>query len=603
MSLCNELKKCIDRHQIISFDIFDTLLLRPYAKPTDLFLHLEKLESTEDFANARIKAEQIARKNHYDKEDITLDEIYNEIERKFVNFKEKELALEKQILQPNSEMKEIFEYAKNRGKRVIIVSDMYLSSDFLKSVLEEKGFIGFEKLYVSSKYGKLKYSGNLFKEVLNNLKISPKKILHIGDSEHNDFIMPQKLGISSFLYPNNTQKILNNNYRIKKLLQENPNSIGFSMIIGAYSIWSIKNKNTDYWCKFGYNIAGPICLNFMNWIYSNLVNKNIDNVIFIARDGYILQKIFNLIDKKNIPNHYIYAPRSLNLICRLNYEKEGNFVYEHTQTILNFYKQKDKELLSLPKASSSKDSLKQLEDNICKIKKLAEVEKEHYRTYIRQKDIKGNVATIDSVSMFFSAQRFFENLFPESSFTGFYYQIQAGANLTPNVLSYKNIAPYSQDLKLIEFIMTAPEPPISYMDNGMPVYKEISEEEQKRINACAKFSEAALTFAEDILKFFNSSMLYLTPSEISDYIENFIQFPDNEDKKAFSDVLFAYDPEHKKYIHLFDFWQLDNIEHGEDITLMLANFPIFTLKKRQSFTDVLLFNIPILTISQKEELQ
>ena len=28
--------------------------------------------------------------------------------------------------------------------------------------------------------------------------------------------------------------------------------------------------------QFGYNIAGPICLNFMNWIYSNLVNKNID---------------------------------------------------------------------------------------------------------------------------------------------------------------------------------------------------------------------------------------------------------------------------------------------------------------------------------------
>ena len=29
----------IKKHNIISFDIFNTLLIRPYVKPTDLFLH------------------------------------------------------------------------------------------------------------------------------------------------------------------------------------------------------------------------------------------------------------------------------------------------------------------------------------------------------------------------------------------------------------------------------------------------------------------------------------------------------------------------------------------------------------------------------------
>ena len=37
------LKDKIEKAKIVSFDIFDTLLLRPYAKPVDLFLHLEKL--------------------------------------------------------------------------------------------------------------------------------------------------------------------------------------------------------------------------------------------------------------------------------------------------------------------------------------------------------------------------------------------------------------------------------------------------------------------------------------------------------------------------------------------------------------------------------
>ena len=33
----------IKKHNIISFDIFDTLLIRPYVKPTDLFLHKDNI--------------------------------------------------------------------------------------------------------------------------------------------------------------------------------------------------------------------------------------------------------------------------------------------------------------------------------------------------------------------------------------------------------------------------------------------------------------------------------------------------------------------------------------------------------------------------------
>lgn len=603
MPFLDTIKTQIDKHQIISFDIFDTLLLRPYVKPTDLFLHLEKIENTANFSSVRIEAEGRARQKHSNKEDITIDEIYDEIGEKYQCFKEKEMKMERQVLVANPEMKEVYDYALSQGKRIIIVSDMYLPEDFLADVLKEKGYNGFEKLFVSSRYGKLKYSGNLFKEVVHELDILPKKILHIGDSKRNDYLMPQKLGLNACLYPNPTQHLLENNYRLRKLMQEHPNSLGFSMIIGAFCIWSINNKAADYWHKFGYIVAGPVCFNFINWIYNDLKNKHIDNLVFIARDGYILKKIFDLINDKKISTHYIYAPRSLNLICRLNYEKEGNFVYEHTQTILNFYKQKDKDLSGLSRVNTAKDGLKQIEDNIDKIRSLAEKEKENYKNYIKQKNIKGNIATVDSVSMFFSAQRFFEDLFPKNKFIGYYYQIQTGATLTDNVFSYKNIAPYSHDLKLIEFIMTAPEPPIRYIENGKPIYKEISDEERNRMNACEKFSETALVFAENIKKFFNSNNLYLTASEMYDFIENFIQFPDMDDKEAFSNVLFAYDPEHKKYIHLFDFWQTNRIEHGLDVILPFCNFPIFTLKKRHSFTEVLLLNIPVLTISQIEELQ
>ena len=110
MTLLNEIKQQIDSHEIISFDIFDTLLLRPYVKPTDLFLHLEKLEELKGFAQARIEAERKARKTHSHLEDITIDEIYNEITDKYKYLKQKEMDLEMQVLQPNPEMKEVYDY-------------------------------------------------------------------------------------------------------------------------------------------------------------------------------------------------------------------------------------------------------------------------------------------------------------------------------------------------------------------------------------------------------------------------------------------------------------------------------------------------------------
>ena len=56
-----ELEAKIDLAKVVSFDIFDTLVFRIYRKPTDLFLHLERASGRKGFANARIKAERIAR--------------------------------------------------------------------------------------------------------------------------------------------------------------------------------------------------------------------------------------------------------------------------------------------------------------------------------------------------------------------------------------------------------------------------------------------------------------------------------------------------------------------------------------------------------------
>ena len=51
--IINKLKNLIDNHDVISFDIFDTLLLRPFLLPTDLFAYLGQQENVPEFCTIR----------------------------------------------------------------------------------------------------------------------------------------------------------------------------------------------------------------------------------------------------------------------------------------------------------------------------------------------------------------------------------------------------------------------------------------------------------------------------------------------------------------------------------------------------------------------
>ena len=143
------IKKEIQSHDIISFDIFDTLLIRPYLRPKDLFLHIERSLNLEHFQESRIIAEETARKK-IKRADITIDEIYDEINDSFKSVKEQELQWEERVLQPNPLMLDIYNTAKNSGKKIVIASDMYLPTGFIEKVLKKNGFDKYYKLYVSN---------------------------------------------------------------------------------------------------------------------------------------------------------------------------------------------------------------------------------------------------------------------------------------------------------------------------------------------------------------------------------------------------------------------------------------------------------------------
>lgn len=68
------------------------------------------------------------------------------------------------------------------------------------------------------------------------------------------------------------------------------------------------NKNKDYFWKRGYNCLGPLLYSYSKWLEENFLKEKYDNIFFLSRDGFIMQKAFEILNSK-IKTKYLYASR------------------------------------------------------------------------------------------------------------------------------------------------------------------------------------------------------------------------------------------------------------------------------------------------------
>lgn len=264
MNNYRKIQNVVDNYKIISFDIFDTLLKRNVMKPSDIFCLVEKEynlyneKKILDFKKLRIEAESAARMKS-SKEDVLLEDIYKELgveDIVAIKLMEIELKIEQDFLMPNQDMKTIYEYALSKGKKIIIVSDMYLSKTFIQSILSRCGYKNYSDIYISSEIGYLKSSGKLFKHIIKLNNFNPKDILHIGDAKKGDWLMPKLYGIKSIkldTFDNNLIYTDTSNMDISK------------SIVSAF----INNRYVDdRYSQIGSETLGPLIFGFCEWLHS-----------------------------------------------------------------------------------------------------------------------------------------------------------------------------------------------------------------------------------------------------------------------------------------------------------------------------------------------
>lgn len=322
----NKLRKHIIKNiessnvEYVSFDIFDTLLVRPCVNTSAIFeLLAEKVNKkfNINFLKMRLNAEAGI-------DNASIYDIYNNIKAKY-NLPEhvanellqEEIAIESKLLSVRKDVKDFYDLAVANNKKIIAISDMYLPSDVLSQVLKKNGYDKIIKVYVSNEYKARKNEGELFKFVID--EVGTNKIFHIGDNKKADYIMAKKNSVKAGYYPSVMELLSSSNSLFYKMINGLNAKYSFSksIFIGLTlnNYWfnkksydsTVLNSLQDFTNLF---LAPYTCFIAFLMQKNALIQKLYKKIYFVARDGFLPERVYKLLNNgKYIPSEYVYASR------------------------------------------------------------------------------------------------------------------------------------------------------------------------------------------------------------------------------------------------------------------------------------------------------
>ena len=400
--------------ETVSFDIFETLVFRDVTKPIDIFTKVgrdpfvKKIYNCEHiFCEFRIQAEKKARKRYTEFEEITLEMIYDELD---LSQKQKEkiqtieLLEEHKSLYINKQIERWIKLAKDTGKQVLLLSDMYLSKKNIEKIVlsKLKNPDHIDAIYMSSANNATKASGSLFLKVLNIRDIQANSMIHIGDNPASDVRVPKSLGINVLHY--NVSSYVQNLYKIEYGFIQNDIEKGHNFRQLASLLNPYTKEKERFFFELGANIFGTLMWEFAHWCKDVAKTHKFSQINTVMREGRIFQKYLHKFDE-SLDVNLIYASRKSTFLPALDansFEKNNiNFYNYRKFSIENFYalfgisihnkdilKHKQMQLSNANFVHIGKDSLlnmigDEFQRNLHNIKKNANKENERFLTYLK----------------------------------------------------------------------------------------------------------------------------------------------------------------------------------------------------------------------------
>lgn len=604
---CANLSEQIRKHDIVSFDIFDTLLFRPFKRPSDMFdfmsddaAHLIGRHHIQ-FKDIRRQSEKLAFEAAITRGEgeTHIDEIYEHFKvltgctpAQAEKVKALEMQLEYDLLYVRESAKTAFNLAISLGKRVIIISDMYLPQDFLEKILHKNGYQGYERIFVSSTAKQKKHSGRLFDHVLAELNVPAQSILHVGDNLQADVIKAKDRGIKPFHLVKASEVFEQSDaYTSLWTRDEERHSLDAEMLLSLVGNTLQDNPylpsrhgtlfSGDAW-RLGYYGFGTFLLGYAKWILEQSIRDKMDRLYFLSRDGLIMKKAYDLL-AKNYPN----APKSHYLLCSrraVNLSKirdESGIIdllnVDYAQTsiahLLNArfgLKESDIDPAVLKQYDFTGDSrinakhrtvLKEiLLAHQSKIFAVAERERDHYLQYLQGEGVldNGNIAIVDIGYAGTMQESLYELTDRQKEIQGYYLMTfrQAMQRIENNGLSAKGYLanfvdrhdtyhPFCKFVPLYETLFSNTETSFIKMDkdwNGVmrPVHMNRFPQEEIRETVVTRIHAGALQFIETCSTVMGSWIykLDIEPNKSMRVLDRYFSAPHPVDAKIMCGVVF-----------------------------------------------------------------
>lgn len=539
--------------QIVTFDIFDTLLMRKVAEPYHvneiIRLKVEDLLGRKfDFPTLRINAEEDARRLKGG--DVTLDEIYKSFaklaeldEETCKKIRELEVATEVELCLPREEVVMWFNKLRDHyQKNIWLVSDMYLQTSDVERLLKKCGVEGYDKLLISCETGMRKDTAAIWdyftEEGLN------EKLIHLGDNETSDIQLPgdRKFPVYHLMSAINLFTFT----PFGKMLAEHLNrkkSLYAGILLGVVlakkfqSPFALNDEMTEQPGKiilqsfrdFGYWFFGVPLLTYILWLIQKTREDKIRRIFFFARDGYFLQPLYQLVCEmlkfKPLPSDYFYASRRALTIASISdiSQTEDIIKLNFKGTIKQLFKVRfgleldDDTEIFLPDKSAELVK-KVIEEHAIEILAHAATEQKNYKKYIAK--LGGSLDKVGVVDMGYSGTiQYHLQRLTGKKFTGYYFATSMinrfgeeardrmrGCFAENDNYATTNSAVYGYQL-LFESILTAPDAQLMHFDaEGNPIFGK-PEPGQIHFKEIEEVHEGIKDFCRDVLESFGDIIL------------------------------------------------------------------------------------------------
>ena len=305
----------------------------------------------------------------------------------------------------------------------------------------------------------------------------------------------------------------------------------------------------DYY-NFGFNVFGPFLFGFTVWLRNRIKESKDEEIFFLSRDGYMIQKAYGLFEEEqplNIHNSYVYFSRNSLRRALLwkteSYEDSLRYIskerFTDIATIVSYYgldysdvKQCIDDIgigwseqLFLEKLPQNEKVRKIYELNRDKIKHISHYQYEMILTYLKQIGLQGNCAIVDigwNGSMQYYLEKIIEISGIRARIDGYYVGMSQTVPVKGRADGYlfskdnlKNRKSITCFFGIFEKFLQSFEgstDSYKYEEGGIiPVLKPYEYEDDRNIVDCIRsFQEGALEYITDAI---HKKLLFSNPED------------------------------------------------------------------------------------------